>query len=414
MVKLLDKAGFDYNLHFSMKGLAPGTAAQKAGGVRNTADPGNPVLELKIPPSGRNGAGMAISDFVVENDGMLGNKQQFVEDALHELVINVKEHGKGGVIRVFLEESGKDKPRILKIVSEDNGPGLERDINELVYTSVNLPKNAENGRGTKVICLPPDRTTVEYGGKKFTKVSSDPASAKWFGAPEKSAVKTGTVFTLEFDLLLSPGEKAKVPLSVGERKKETDMREEVARAFMREVVAKAASGEKLIIGVDTSWVPGLQEADIENLLTVLTKLQKKKGFDNIIIKRSKGDALAGVLDAEIKKNDIPLTNVVIIGNESVLFSERFDHFRKNAEEGKNAFFAGVSLPKDFTETSYTRMLEMITMALRLSSGATKEEAGISEIEVMQLGPRSFIFIPKASPLDFEIYKVQARHINTSA
>lgn len=414
MINLLDRAGFDESLRFNMKGLAPGVSAGEAAGIPRNAGPDGPVLELKISSSGRNGAGTAISEFVVGNAGMLGNKQMPVEDALHELVLNVNEHGKGGNIRVFLEEGEKIGSRVLRIVSEDNGPGLDRDVNELVRNSVNLPRGAENGRGMRQICLSPDRATVEYGGKKYTRVTSDPVSAKWFGEPEKSDVNTGTVFTLDFDLPTGPGKKAKKLLPAGEAKKGTDVRTEAACAFMKEIVMKAASGEKLIIGVDTSWVPGLQEADIENLLTILSKIQKKKGFDNIIIKRGKGEALAGILDAEIKRTGVPLANVVIIGSEPVIFSESFDRFRENAESGKNAFFAGVSLPEDFKETSYTRMLEMITMALRLSSGSTKEEAGMSEIEVMQLGPRSFIFIPKASPLDFEIYKIQAKYINTSA
>lgn len=414
MINLLDRAGFDESLRFNMKGLAPGVSAGEAAGIPRNAGPDGPVLELKISSSGRNGAGTAISEFVVGNAGMLGNKQMPVEDALHELVLNVNEHGKGGNIRVFLEEGEKIGSRVLRIVSEDNGPGLDRDVNELVRNSVNLPRGAENGRGMRQICLSPDRATVEYGGKKYTRVTSDPVSAKWFGEPEKSDVNTGTVFTLDFDLPTGPGKKAKKLLPAGEAKKGTDVRTEAACAFMKEIVMKAASGEKLIIGVDTSWVPGLQEADIENLLTILSKIQKKKGFDNIIIKRGKGEALAGILDAEIKRTGVPLANVVIIGSEPVIFSESFDRFRENAEAGKNAFFAGVSLPEDFKETSYTRMLEMITMALRLSSGSTKEEAGMSEIEVMQLGPRSFIFIPKASPLDFEIYKIQAKYINTSA
>ncbi|MEA3489429.1 MAG: hypothetical protein U9R44_03680 [Candidatus Omnitrophota bacterium] len=164
-------------------------------------------------------------------------------------------------------------------------------------------------------------------------------------------------------------------------------------------------GEKIVIGIDTSWIPDIQQAAIQRLVNGLSLLSERKGFDNVIVKRGKGIKLADELLKldEIAKNKIPLSNIVILGDRKVLNSKAFDPLRNPDAEKDGAFFAEIALPEGFPENSYIRLLEMLTIAVQLAFGG-KAPPDDPFIKIIQDGPRVFLFIPKPEPFEFEELK----------
>ena len=174
-------------------------------------------------------------------------------------------------------------------------------------------------------------------------------------------------------------------------------------AVIVQVDEAKARGEKIMVGIDTTWIPDTQVSAIQGLLNRLSHLSRKKGLDNLIIIRSKGERLAGVLLKERDKKGIPLSNIVILGGQNVLASKAFDELRKSDKEKKGAFFAEVALPESFPEYSYIRLLDMLTISLKLAFG---EPVSLDNpfMDISKLGDRVFRFIPRAEPLEFEELK----------
>ncbi|MCK4852267.1 MAG: hypothetical protein KAS86_04050 [Candidatus Omnitrophica bacterium] len=175
--------------------------------------------------------------------------------------------------------------------------------------------------------------------------------------------------------------------------------------------------ENVIIGIDTSWIPATQIAAIQGLLSRLNNLSRGKGLGNITIKRSSGEALAGVLAKEIGKKKTSLSNVVILGDRKVLGSKAFDAFREPDAEKEAAFFAEIALPEDFPENSYIRLLDMLTIALKLAFGEPVSPEH-PFMDIVRGGRRTFRFIPRAEPFEFEelrnLYEIQRQAIAAAA
>ena len=194
--------------------------------------------------------------------------------------------------------------------------------------------------------------------------------------------------------------------------------------IMVKAYAAAQQGEKVIIGLDTSWIPEAQKAAIQGLLSRLSHLSRRKGLDNIIIRRRNGPRLAGVLLDEMEKTGTSLSNIVVLGSSGVLDNNAFTPL-KDGEPGKDsAFFARVNLPEDYPENSYLNLIEMLSAAVRLAfadEGATGRI--LSEIRDVYDGrimvrdsgdPRDFEFVPIAEPFEIneliEIYNRQREFI----
>ncbi|RKY41225.1 MAG: hypothetical protein DRP85_06940 [Candidatus Makaraimicrobium thalassicum] len=162
--------------------------------------------------------------------------------------------------------------------------------------------------------------------------------------------------------------------------------------------------QNVIIGIDTSWVPGMQESAIQGLLNKIRYLSYKKGLGHIVVIRQNGEKLAEELLEEVGRRKTPLSNVIVFGDQKVLDAEAFDLLRTPEAEENGAFFAKIALPEDFPENSYVRFLEMLTMAMNLAFEGPWVSLDTSLIDVVREGNRTFRFIPKAEPFEMEELK----------
>lgn len=160
----------------------------------------------------------------------------------------------------------------------------------------------------------------------------------------------------------------------------------------------------ILVGAETSWIPEEQLPYIQELLNKLSRLSKEKGLDNLIIKRRKGTRLASILRKEAEERGVPNSNVIILGDHSILDGKAFDSFREGVDPEKWAFFAGVELPENFPENNYIRLLEMLTNALNLWSGRPQPE-DTPFMRIVQEGKRIYKFIiPEVEPMDYNLLK----------
>ncbi|MBD3426725.1 MAG: hypothetical protein GF409_05795 [Candidatus Omnitrophica bacterium] len=157
--------------------------------------------------------------------------------------------------------------------------------------------------------------------------------------------------------------------------------------------------ERIIIGLDTSWIPGMdseQGIAIQSLLSAIYKLEREEGLNNVLVVRGKGEELAASLLERAQKTNTSLGNVVVLGSEEILRSEAFSALRSTPEE-KRAFLVGVDAAK-LTENSYIRILKMMSLAIKLSFGEI-DSVHDPKITATRAGPRFWVFIPEAEPYD---------------
>ncbi len=187
------------------------------------------------------------------------------------------------------------------------------------------------------------------------------------------------------------------------------------------LLADEAKGrkEKIIIGIDTSWIPGMQRSAVQGLLNKLTHLSQRRGLNNVIVERETGEDLSRLLSERAEETGTPLANMIILGDRKVLKSNAFDPLRNPAGEKTGAFFAEIVLPEDFPETGYVRLLEMLTIALDLAFG---EQASLGDpyIRIVKDAERTvqFMPLPDAKPLGLDDlkkkYQYQARVVAAAA
>jgi hypothetical protein len=183
--------------------------------------------------------------------------------------------------------------------------------------------------------------------------------------------------------------------------------------------------QKLIIGLDTDWIPGYNEdrslqknamtslvREIESLGDTLRSL----GLDNVIVIHKSKDELAPAILSEADRTHTRLSNVVVLGSNEVINSEGFAALRSTADE-ERAFLAAID-PAELekyvkahqrgSEQFNIRLVEMLTLALELAVG--KEPPQMPLISSYDKARRMVIFLPKAEPVDYEklkdIYKAE--------
>lgn len=184
-------------------------------------------------------------------------------------------------------------------------------------------------------------------------------------------------------------------------------------------IAAKELGQKIIIGIDTGWIPEEQRISVMNgLLNRLSRLSKQKGLDNIIIRRRKdGSRLPALIRKDMEDTGTPLGNVVILGQEELLGGKAFKSLR-GTEGREGAFFAGVRMPKEFKEDSYVRLLEMLTIAVNLAFGESVSHEDHPDVVFEEVHNRFYVLIPDATAYDYEtlakLYRIQKTVIDTGA
>ncbi len=160
--------------------------------------------------------------------------------------------------------------------------------------------------------------------------------------------------------------------------------------------------EKLTIALEMDWVPEGQRDFARMAIQALLKLRGKGAID--IIWRSPEDKARDISLADKIRSGVSgesYKNVVVLASK-----DNIDEL----SEFKDAFVVGVDPAKlERRDNCYIRFFEMLEMAVRMARGQNQ----ISEhpgIKLQQIDQRTFIFIPRAEPLNLddlrEIYKQQ--------
>lgn len=188
--------------------------------------------------------------------------------------------------------------------------------------------------------------------------------------------------------------------TLGEGAYTADVRSGTARAMLDEIMLRllpaASCNGKVIIGIGTEWMPDKQGA--QAVVAAITRLAKKKGFEDLVFVREKGENLAAALLKEAKNSGTPLSQVIAIGGEAAIRSEAFNELR-STESLRKALLIGVDA-KGLNEESFLDIPEMLTYAVKLAFGDI-DSVDSENLTAIRAGPRMWIFIPKARPMSFE-------------
>ncbi len=177
----------------------------------------------------------------------------------------------------------------------------------------------------------------------------------------------------------------------------------------------AREDRPFIIALGTSWIKGyerntnersfryLQGKDLNELITSMRSYCGSKGMPFIV---DDDDKLLDNINRERAKKGMANAKVIVLAGENTVKSDEFTPLRNDE---KNAFVVGVN-GQELTTDSYIRLMEMLTMALRLSAGI-EISLDNAHITITKDNERHlYIFLPHAEPMDYErlkvIYEVQ--------
>jgi hypothetical protein len=177
--------------------------------------------------------------------------------------------------------------------------------------------------------------------------------------------------------------------------------------------------QKLIIGLETDWIPGsnepgsLQQKAISGLLGDIDSLMaemRKMGLDNVIIEHASKDELARVVTKRAVDTNTKLSNVVLFGSSDTLNLPAFNELRSIPGEAR-AFIAAVN-PSELDEFYKTykndtknqlkiRLMEMLCMALELAVGKEPPELPFIEPGSYDKVLRKITFLPHVERADYD-------------
>ena len=197
------------------------------------------------------------------------------------------------------------------------------------------------------------------------------------------------------------------------------------------VLARMAKreGQKLIIGLETDWIPGMNEEmsmhrraiiPLYNEIKDVVEELRDMGLDNIELVHKKADELADALIKETKATETKLSNVVVLASKKTIESSGFDELRSSPGD-KRAFLAGVNpelLEKSYREREHPSDQVDIVKEITLLLSITLELAGGKQrprdpiLLLYDENRRIAIFLPKAELINYnkliEKYEAEAK------
>ena len=156
-------------------------------------------------------------------------------------------------------------------------------------------------------------------------------------------------------------------------------------------------GNKMIIAIETDWVPDIQRDFIRELVREIARI------DGITVIRGNFSEIAEKLKSVFDGVRAPWDNVVVLAGEDTLDNVGFDGIRRYFDVDNKALFVGVDA-KNVKDNSYVRLMEMLATAVRMGRGQ-REYLDHPGIDVRKVGKRTYIFTPEAEPLDFTLIKM---------
>jgi len=140
---------------------------------------------------------------------------------------------------------------------------------------------------------------------------------------------------------------------------------------------------------------------------VLHPHSNRRLADEIV--RAGGEELAKVIASRQKEFNIPLKNIVVLASAKTLGITKeglkpsaFD-FLRSTESEERALLAGIE-PENIKELDYIRLLEMLTIAMKLAAGETVTSKDHPNIAIENVARRIIRLIPKAEPKDYNELK----------
>lgn len=165
----------------------------------------------------------------------------------------------------------------------------------------------------------------------------------------------------------------------------------------------------LVLALGTDWIKGYEKGSypqypaLNPLIVSLRNYCDSKGVPLIVDSDTK---LPGLITAERAKDGYANARVIVLAGKDAVALEDFAALRNDR---KNTFVVGVDNQK-LTPDSYVPIMEMLTIALKLSMGF---DAGrcVTPITIVKDNKlRIYIFTPPAQPMNYEqlkgIYEVQ--------
>jgi ubiquinone/menaquinone biosynthesis C-methylase UbiE len=167
--------------------------------------------------------------------------------------------------------------------------------------------------------------------------------------------------------------------------------------------------QSLIVALGTSWIKGyekgryLQYDALNPLIGSIRTYCESRGIPFIV---EEDDKLLARINAERAKEGKTGAKVVVLAGKDTVVSDEFATLRNDQEK---SFVVGVD-SQELTTDSYIRLMEMLTLALKLSAGL-EISLDNAHITITKDNERHFyIFLPHAEPMDYEqlkmIYEVQ--------
>ncbi|MBF0217797.1 MAG: hypothetical protein HQL30_12490 [Candidatus Omnitrophica bacterium] len=193
-------------------------------------------------------------------------------------------------------------------------------------------------------------------------------------------------------------------------------------------IAKARSAgkeeEKYILALERSWIEN--DSGVSSQIGVIEEALKKlkrAGHDNIIFIEGEAQAFAAAIDQKARAENIPLSNIIVIGGEDTLFMKKglsdnlYDKLLRKDANNK-AFLFGVDA-KQHDPAKGLRIFEMFMLAMKLRSGAKAEALDQRYVKINDKGSadNKFTFTPVES-LDIDKFgrlsRVQEKALDTKA
>jgi len=184
------------------------------------------------------------------------------------------------------------------------------------------------------------------------------------------------------------------------------------------VLARRAQREnqKLIIGLETDWLPGAnikgsrQRTAIALLVKEMNMMEKalrSMGLDNIEIVRGSGDELALSLATIAKDTGTHMRNIVVLASKDTVYSPGFKAFR-TANKDNRPLLSGIDPAELFKlyeehgeaagEKFHIELTNLLYIALEIAAG--KEPPSVSWIKYDN-DASVWIFIPRAEKISYE-------------
>lgn len=329
---------------------------------------------------------------------------------IDNLIQNAIKYTRQGSIKVRLtrkmmkEKFGNQKERdsiVLEV--EDTGIGIPKDERDKIFQRGYRASNVADIQGTGIGLNAVSTITHIMMGD--VEVASEVGKGTTFTIRLPTATEPLSERHSSSDSIREAGKVATTPVASTES-------ERIHAANFQDTIAYIQAqppAQPLIVALGTSWIKGyekgryLQYDALNPLIGSLRVYCESKGIPFIV---DDDDKLLARINTERVKEGKTNAKVVVLAGENIAKSDEFAPLRNDE---KNAFVVGVN-NQELTTDSYIRLMEMLTLALRLCAGI-EVSLDNAHITITKDNERHlYIFLPHAEPMDYEqlrqIYRVQ--------